>query len=281
MRTGTASGFQIAFLTFACMLLAVPVSRWIVGIVEWQPRQSEFISRAMPLLMLGTALLVVAPLRRWCAVQLRIPISDRRREVFVLSFSAWILGFAAIGGAVVWRWMAEGPAGVAQWVRGFSPHEASMAAALSLTGFANLILFGIVAPIAEELVFRGMLYRAWVKRFGWLMAAVLSSLVFAAYHGQFVHSFIFGLVCVALYRRTGTLLAPILMHGVYNTSISYPALGQFLLALGAEAPGDLGNWAFHLACLVIVVVGVPAYLFMARDSNAPSEPAPDGELLPR
>ena len=158
-----------------------------------------------------------------------------------------------------------------------------MAAALSTTGLANLLLFGIVAPIAEELTFRGMLYGAWVKRFGWFMAAVLSSVVFAAYHGQFVHSFLFGLVCVALYRRSGTLLAPILMHGVYNTSVSYPALGQFLLPRDTEAPGDLGNWAFHLACLVVVVIAVPAYLFMARDAKAAAVPPPaaEGELLPR
>jgi hypothetical protein len=74
--------------------------------------------------------------------------------------------------------------------------------------------------------------------------------------------------------------APILVHGIYNTAISYPALGQFMLRRDVDAPGDPGTWALNLICLAVVLVAIPAYVFMSRDS-ASRDDEPQGELLPR
>lgn len=275
MRIGTASGLQIAFFTFACMLLTVPVSRWIVRAGGLTGEQADFVLRYLGLMVMASVLLVIPPLRRWSALQLRLPIpAHRRREVFFASIAAPVMAFGAVGGIVAWRWMAEGPAGVAQWVRGLSSHDAQMRAALSYPGLAHLLLLGILGPIAEELIFRGFLYRAWAQRWGWLAAMMLSSLVFALYHQQWVHSFLFGVVFTVLYRRTGTLLAPILVHAFYNMAVSYPLLGQFLIPHGAEAPGDLGAWTFHLVCMAIVFMVVPVYALAARRTlvEAPASP---------
>jgi membrane protease YdiL (CAAX protease family) len=86
-----------------------------------------------------------------------------------------------------------------------------------------LILMGItatlVAPICEEVVFRGYLYPA-VKHFaGPWMSALCTALMFSAAHGSLsalVPLFIFGLVLAALYEFTGSIWAPIAAHFLFN-----------------------------------------------------------------
>ena len=90
---------------------------------------------------------------------------------------------------------------------------------------AVLILMGItaslVAPICEEVVFRGYLYPA-VKRFaGPWMSALCTALMFSAAHGSvsaLVPLFVFGLALAALYEFTGSIWAPMAAHFLFNTA---------------------------------------------------------------
>ncbi|MHB1936251.1 MAG: CPBP family intramembrane glutamic endopeptidase [Acidobacteriaceae bacterium] len=89
-------------------------------------------------------------------------------------------------------------------------------------------LFGIfIAPICEEIAFRGFLYpslRPWTGR---VVAALLTSLPFAFLHAQQVaHAwgplsmvFIVSLVLVAVRERTGSVACSALVHACYNFSI--------------------------------------------------------------
>lgn len=90
---------------------------------------------------------------------------------------------------------------------------------------AVLILMGItaavVAPICEEVVFRGYLYPA-VKSFvGPWMSALCTALMFSAAHGSvsaLVPLFVFGLALVALYEFTGSIWAPMAAHFLFNAA---------------------------------------------------------------
>lgn len=77
----------------------------------------------------------------------------------------------------------------------------------------------IVAPICEEVVFRGYIYPV-LKRFsGPWVGALVSALVFSAAHGSLaalLPLFIFGLVLVFLYEWTGSIWAPIAAHFLFN-----------------------------------------------------------------
>jgi membrane protease YdiL (CAAX protease family) len=77
----------------------------------------------------------------------------------------------------------------------------------------------VVAPVCEEVVFRGYLYPV-AKRFGgaWV-ATVCSALVFSAAHGSLAALFplfLFGMVLVLIYERTGSIWAPIAVHAMFN-----------------------------------------------------------------
>lgn len=90
---------------------------------------------------------------------------------------------------------------------------------------ALLILMGFtavfVAPICEEVVFRGYLYPA-AKRFaGPWVAALCTALMFSAAHGSMAALgplFVFGLALVALYELTGSIWAPVAVHFLFNAA---------------------------------------------------------------
>lgn len=84
----------------------------------------------------------------------------------------------------------------------------------------------LLAPLAEEILYRGVLFRSLSVRLGVLPAAILSSAVFAILHfydGYGLASVgIFGFACALLYAATGSLTCCIALHFLYNSSIILP-----------------------------------------------------------
>jgi membrane protease YdiL (CAAX protease family) len=87
-----------------------------------------------------------------------------------------------------------------------------------------ILLAVVLAPITEEIVFRGVLFRALTDRVGMWAAAALSSAVFAVIHFEVLFSqplalvglFTVGMALAIAYHRTGSLLVPIVGHAVFN-----------------------------------------------------------------
>jgi membrane protease YdiL (CAAX protease family) len=90
----------------------------------------------------------------------------------------------------------------------------------SLVGALAFILVAVVlAPLFEEIVFRGFLFRGLANSFGWVWAALASAGIFGIAHLQldvFVPLAALGFFLAWSYRRTGSLWAPIAMHAVFN-----------------------------------------------------------------
>jgi membrane protease YdiL (CAAX protease family) len=101
--------------------------------------------------------------------------------------------------------------------------QPSMKVLESTVGLGQRLCFGVaaivVAPVAEEALFRGILY-SYVKQQGHRLLALFgTSLLFAASHsnlGTFVPLTFFALVLVFVYEKTDKLLAPILTHALFN-----------------------------------------------------------------
>jgi uncharacterized protein len=81
------------------------------------------------------------------------------------------------------------------------------------------VLVSVVAPVVEELFYRGLVLRAFERRFGSTTAVVASSLWFGASHFQLVQFpalFLLGAVLAVLTVRTGRLGPAIVAHVVFN-----------------------------------------------------------------
>lgn len=100
--------------------------------------------------------------------------------------------------------------------------------------FAALV---ILTPLFEEMVFRGLFFGWARQRLGFISAAVFSSLVFAAFHAPYVDAlgmhwgfralgmiFTLGFLSALLFERTGSLIAPTLLHGLFNLQAAIPLL---------------------------------------------------------
>jgi membrane protease YdiL (CAAX protease family) len=106
-------------------------------------------------------------------------------------------------------------------------HEEGLQQALMPTGpltagsVATLAIYILLAPIGEETLFRGMLYTTLRDRFGFLAAAVASSVCFALLHLLPLHLlalFGVGFVLTLLRERTDSLLASIIAHTGLNAT---------------------------------------------------------------
>ncbi|NPD92537.1 CPBP family intramembrane glutamic endopeptidase [Xylanibacter muris] len=80
---------------------------------------------------------------------------------------------------------------------------------------------GLLAPVVEEIVFRGAVLKSLLKAFrGHWAAIAVSSVLFAIVHGnpaQMPHAFIVGLLLGWMYWRTGSIVPGVAYHWVNNT----------------------------------------------------------------
>lgn len=94
----------------------------------------------------------------------------------------------------------------------------------------------VVAPLCEEIVFRGLFYPVMKKFSGPWLAALCSALVFAAAHGNLtvlLPLFILGILLVFVYEKTGSIWAPIAVHFCFNAAtVSI----QLLMRFHGESP---------------------------------------------
>lgn len=80
----------------------------------------------------------------------------------------------------------------------------------------------VVGPILEELVFRKVIFSTIQQRTSFIIAALLSSLIFAVVHFDFSHILVYtamGLVFSFLYVKTKTILVPIVVHATMNSFV--------------------------------------------------------------
>ncbi|MET3380387.1 MULTISPECIES: CPBP family intramembrane glutamic endopeptidase [Variovorax] len=135
-----------------------------------------------------------------------------------------------------------------------SAWEESMFSRMADGSIAAVLAVCVLAPLLEEMLFRGIVLRGFLQRYPRGQAIFMSALFFGAAHMniyQFVVGFVMGTVLAWLYERTRSLIPCIALHAAYNIT-------TLLLAdwLDAASPSRL-LWAVLLA-LAAAVCGVLA-----------------------
>lgn len=77
----------------------------------------------------------------------------------------------------------------------------------------------MIAPIVEEIQFRGFILPAFEKSFGPFFGLTLSSLTFAGLHLQtnvVIYTFVLAIVLGLMYRRLGSIIPGIALHTINN-----------------------------------------------------------------
>lgn len=119
-----------------------------------------------------------------------------------------------------------------------------------LPAWAMLFIVAVWSPLAEELVFRAMVFRTLRKGFSFVPAALISSIAFGAYHMnwvQAVYAAALGVLLAYTYEKTNSLLGCYLFHLAFNFS-------SYAIEALQSAAGVLPDVVLGL--LVLVIHGV-------------------------
>lgn len=103
-----------------------------------------------------------------------------------------------------------------------------------------LLLAAVVAPICEEIVFRGVLLTGFLQRYRPPLAILVSSILFGVSHmipQQMITTTLLGIVLGIIATRTGSILPAMAFHSLHNGLIVY--LGHTALHNGVESTGEL------------------------------------------
>jgi len=95
-------------------------------------------------------------------------------------------------------------------------------------GFFILALLAgsVLAPLAEELFFRGYVFRSFLDRHGPWWAYLFSAALFAVVHANLaaaVPIFLLGFILADIFRRSGSIVPGAIAHGI-NNAISFALL---------------------------------------------------------
>lgn len=126
---------------------------------------------------------------------------------------------------------------------------------------AGLILYGLISPLAEEIVFRGVIYNRLRRFYHPTIGIIVSGVFFGAFHGnlvQGVYGACLGMLMAYLYERSGNFCIPILFHAVANLTV-------YLAARFAEVQEILFTPA---GCAVLLAVSAGCILAERRFGKA-------------
>ncbi len=92
----------------------------------------------------------------------------------------------------------------------------------------------VIAPITEEIFFRGFLLHRWARTWGVEAAVIATSVVFAVLHADPLGAGLFGFAMAVIYLKTRSLTMVILCHALNNIIAYGTALGYVILWQGPE-----------------------------------------------
>ena len=126
--------------------------------------------------------------------------------------------------------------------------------------FAGAVL---IAPVAEELLFRGFLLNLWVPRWGIAAAVIASSAFFGVLHyANAVFATGMGIVLALTYLRCDSLWPGIVLHAAYNLLSLNWVLGGFFSLKQRATVLDPANWIPEIALAILFFPA--AWLFWKR-----------------
>ncbi len=150
--------------------------------------------------------------------------------------------------------------GISEWMYNMNPARYDMMDSLPL-GW-NFIAICIFAPIAEELLFRGLVFGRMRKRTGFIAAAICSAAIFGVVHLDVVTgiaAFLIGVIMAVLYEYTGSLLLPMFFHFGFN-----------FFSIVADLMGDTLGTIYPYLIPVFALLAIAAIvIFLKR--NKPQE----------
>lgn len=123
----------------------------------------------------------------------------------------------------------------------------------------TLIFVGILSPIIEEMMFRGIMLNK-LRRYGDKVAIVTTALLFGLFHAnfsQFFYATVLGLIFAYVTLKTGTIKYSIILHIFVNM------MGSFIIPL---IIGDGSNLvAYGCVLFLVLLISIVGLVLLIKD----------------
>jgi membrane protease YdiL (CAAX protease family) len=149
-----------------------------------------------------------------------------------------------------------GPGANLEWI------SRSLAAATPVTLALAVLVVGALAPLGEELFFRGFMQTRLRRVWSVGPAVLVTALAFGLIHGEWVHGVMaagLGVYLGLVVERTGSVVPPVICHMVNNTVSAL---------LSATVGSPQGLWPNGALLLASAVVFAGSLRWMARPDGA-------------
>lgn len=156
------------------------------------------------------------------------------------------------------------------------PYNDLLTNGIKTSFWGTVITLIIIAPITEELFFRGLILRGTLASFRFRWAIFISSFLFAVLHGnldQIPGAFLIGLVLGLVVFRLNSLLPALYVHALSNALC---LLGMFLPftipGYNAEGPVTLQPMGLDIAGILLTSLGLWWFMQMKNADTPQASP---------
>lgn len=118
-------------------------------------------------------------------------------------------------------------------------------------GFTMFMYMVVLAPIIEEVVYRGLVIKL-VSPYGKKLAVFLSALIFGLMHGnlsQFVTAFVVGIIYATIALKTNSIIPTIVMHALNNGL-------NFIAICGEDYSSETVTTIYYVLFACVLLLGV-------------------------
>lgn len=223
MRARAWPAPEMSRVALALVALNLTVALVATGLRAWVPSWMERAETGLAVLQTITL--------QWASVVL-IVASLRRRNIGWSAAFGWSAPWGRTVGLGVWAYLAAIPLVIGaalmgrmllvRWGVEVRSQDVLQLISGDRAGILKcyfILLGALIAPLSEELLFRGLLLPFIARRAGVIAGVLVSAVVFSALHmnlGAFFPIFTLGLVLGGAYVATGRMGVPVLIHLLFN-----------------------------------------------------------------
>lgn len=123
--------------------------------------------------------------------------------------------------------------------------------------YMQILVIGLIMPVCEELLFRGVIYERISQSGSERAAMILTSILFGFFHGtmiQVIYAFLFSCLMIYAYQRCGSFKIPLLIHVLSN--LSSLALRQLPI---------LSTLGYAIGIVAFTIIGVLGIYFLSKN----------------
>lgn len=155
----------------------------------------------------------------------------------------------------------------------FVENEANnmMAGFEGISPFLIVLVVGILGPVNEEFIFRGVFYHGYRQNGRIIGAAVLSSVLFGMMHlnfNQMGYAIVVGIIGVLLVECTGSILSSMIFHATINTTSVIAAYAGGTIGKDSSDIQNATEAMNNLTYRETLCIGISVYMVMAVITTA-------------